>query len=404
MKPGFFMGFKFSLYACLITSCLAGARAGVMDQWTTNQIATNSFLPERVVFGNGIYVASAEYMDGIGLYTSTDGLHWVQQFSDLNSWGLMLNYSDGEFSGVGGFGIVDTSDDGTNWTSSWLPVFDWVQPWPIAIAAGDGLYVAVGGTNGVGYIQMSPDNRQWTLYEPQPSMGGPIASVAFGAGTFVAVGNDDGLVYVSSDAFERYEWNRHDIPGGNLVSYANGLFFVPLNSQTNLLSLDGVAWSVQPTGLTNILGTVNYQNGIFMAQCFSMNGSYLATSVDGTNWIQYPQLLPGSAWGAAGDVRMASDGTRLVVVGIELGGSGLNGLIYTSAPLVDVRLATNSSHSLVLSGLVGRNYQIQSTDVLPAVAGHWHTNVVFQLTSMQWDWTDTNTLDAACFYRGVLLP
>jgi hypothetical protein len=147
--------------------------------------------------------------------------------------------------------------------------------------------------------------------------------------------------------------------------------------------LDGVAWSVQPTGLTNILGTVNYQNGIFMAQCFSMNGSYLATSVDGTNWIQYPQPLPRSAWGAAGDVGMASDGTRLVVVGAEVTGSGLNGLIYTSAPLVDVQLATNSSHSVVLSGLVGRNYQIQSTDVLPAVAGHWHTNVVFQLTSMQ---------------------
>ena len=88
---------------------------------------------------------------------------------------------------------------------------------------------------------------------------------------------------------------------------------MPLNDKTNLLSVDGINWSLNPTSLTNMLGAVTYGNGIYMAQCgIAMTGSYLATSTDGTNWFQYVKKLPnyiGVLDHPYYDISLATDGT-----------------------------------------------------------------------------------------------
>src|SRR5882757_9623326 len=68
------------------------------------------------------------------------------------------------------------------------------------------------------------------------------------------------------------------------------------------------------------------------------------------------------------DVGLATDGTRLVTVGsISTNAFYIyNGFIYTSDPLVGVRMTNNPTPKVAISGLVGRNYQIQSTDALGA--------------------------------------
>jgi len=385
-------------------SFLAGARADVLDNWTTNQITTNSFGMNHIVFGNGIYVAYGAFLDFGGFYTSVDGLNWKLQYTEPNSWLNTLNYSEGHFASVrynDGASVADVSGDGTNWTTSFFSGVSYYFV-PEAITYGNGLYTVVGyiQTNNVGNILTSPDGVTWTPASFYPSAGGPIVSVAYSPyfDMFIALGNNDGYEYVYYNGWD--SWYQSSIPGGNKISYANGLFFVPLNNKTNLLSDDGWDWSLNSTGLTNMLGAVTYGNGTYMAQCgFSSSGSYLATSTDGTNWFQYEKPLPNHS---SLDVSLATDGTRLVAVGAT-GSVFYNGFIYTSDPLVGIRMTNNPSPNIAISGLVGRKYQIQSTDALGG-GNSWRTNATLQLTNTPYIWTDTTATNSARFYRGVLLP
>ncbi len=396
---------------------LTGARADVLDNWTTNQISTNTFGLHHVVYGNGCYVAVGEYGEGCGIYTSSDGLNWTLRYSDLNGWGLTLAYPNGRFVGVGGFETA-VSTNGTNWTVSILPdqYGDFgmgYYAYPSDMTYGNGIYVEVGSTNSVGCIITSTDGATWTPRTSSPAPGGLISSVAYGSLKFVAVGNNDGYEYTSTAPNIGTTWTRRSIPGGNKISYGNGLFFVPLNNKTNLVSVDGINWSLNSTGLTNMLGVVTYGNGLFMAQCgISYSGSYLATSTDGTNWIQYARPLP-NFWTSAfdfpdPDVSLATDGTRLVTVGAvdtEIGSpNSYNGFVFTSDILVCVRMTNNPTPKVALSGLVGRNYQIKSVDALTIGSSNWRTNATLQLTSTPYVWTDSTATNSARFYRGVLLP
>jgi len=372
-------------------------RADVLDNWTTNQITTNSFGLRGIVYGNGRCVAVGESGDYGQIYTSTDGLSWTACFLDYNGWGMNLNYSDGHFSGVGGWGYVDVSTNGIDWTSSALPsqFFD-LYGGGRRITYGNGLYVTVGSTNGVGNILTSPDGVVWTSRTISPPPGGPIANVVYGNNRFIAVGINDGFEYTSIAPFAGTTWTRRTIPGGSSVSYGNGLFFVPLTSHSNLVSTDGINWSLSNTGLTNYLDGVFFANGLFMG----WSGTYLATSVDGNNWVQYSKPLPG--------YYLATDGTRLVTVAWAYTNSSspnaYNGFVYTSDILVDIRSTNAPAHQLALSGLIGRNYQIQSADELPAGSNGWHTNFVLQLPNTPYVWTDGTATNSKRFYRGVLLP
>jgi hypothetical protein len=398
------------ILATLFTAVALSARADPLDHWTTNQVTTNFYLT-HVVYGNGIYVASAEFGDGGAFYSSVDGFHWTQRFSDLNSWGMKVNYSEGQFSAVGGFGTANVSADGTNWTSTFLQHYGGASG-PQATTFGDGLFVTVGGMVGFGSIQTSDDGVIWTPCTLSPVPTGRINSVAYGGdtsyGTFVAVGNNDGFVYTSAGADAGISWTQGTIPGGKLVSQAGGLFFIPLTNQTNLISWDGYHWSSQATGLTNTLGSVTLVDGVFMAQCgMSTTGGHLATSTDGTNWIQYPQALPNVMWDydtLDNDATVATDGNRLVGVGEAMTGSWPLSYVCVSDVLVGIRLTNNPPSAVVLSGLVGRNYQIQSANVLTPGGSNWSVSAAMTLPSTPFSWSDPAATNAARFYRGVLLP
>jgi hypothetical protein len=67
-------------------------------------------------------------------------------------------------------------------------------------------------------------------------------------------------------------------------------------------------------------------------------------------------------------------------------------------------MTNNPSPKIAISGLVGRNYQIQSADVLTAGSNNWRTNAALQLTNTPYVWADTTATNSVRFYRGVLLP
>jgi hypothetical protein len=378
-------------------------RADVFDNWTTNQITTNSFGFHHIVYGNGIYVTVGTAGESGGFYTSGDGVNWKLQYSEPNSWFVTLNYSDGHFTAVsplnGGFNAADVSSDGTNWTTSLFYNYSFLFT-PSAITYGNGLYVVVGSTTNVGSIATSPDDVTWTPASFYPSAGGSIASVVYSpdADIFVALGNNDGYEYIYYDDGD--SWYQYNIPGGNNIYYGNHLFIVPLNNQTNLISANGYNWTLKSTGLTNMIGKVTYGHGIFMAQC----GVSFATSMDGTNWFNYAKPLPNSNTSGFDD-SLATDGSRLVAVGAVYTNIPYlyNGFIYTSGPLVGVGMTNNPTPNVAISGLVGRKYQIQFSDALGA-GNNWRTSAIFQLTNTPYVWTDATATNSARFYRGVLLP
>ncbi len=394
----------------------ASARADVLDNWTTNQISTNIFGMHHIVYGNGLFVAVGESGDSSGYYYSTDNSHWKLAYTESSSWGANLIYVGGHYASVRSSlswaSIANVSADGTNWTTTFFP--DGTAAFaPLAATYGNSMYVVVGATNSsFACIMTSPDGTTWTYRKASTSPGGPLNSVTYGAGKFVAVGNNDGLEYTSTTGTST--WAKSSLSGGNTISFANGLFFVPLNEKTNLLSVDGINWNPKATGLTNLLGAVTYGNGIFMAQCgIASSGSYLATSTDGTNWFQYVKKLPNfCAIGDAPnyDVSLATDGIRLVTVGAgyqspnSFNPNSFNGFIYTADVLGGIRMTNAPTPKVALSGLVGRRYQILSTDALPAGSNNWHTNATLQLTNTLYMWTDATATNPARFYRGALLP
>jgi hypothetical protein len=158
------------------------------------------------------------------------------------------------------------------------------------------------------------------------------------------------------------------------------------------------------------MGNVTYVSGLFMAQCgISISNSFLATSTDGTNWIQYARPLP-NYWTSTYDLPdpdggMATDGTHLVCVGApNATNDRYTNFIYTSDVLVGVRLTNNPPHSIALSGLIGRTCQIQSADSLNVGANGWRTNTTLQLPTTPYVWTDPTAPNSSRFYRGALLP
>ncbi|MBE0539977.1 MAG: hypothetical protein IH623_01135 [Verrucomicrobia bacterium] len=147
-----------------------------------------------------------------------------------------------------------------------------------------------------------------------------------------------------------------------------------------------------------MLGTATLLNGVFYARA----GDYLATSADGTNWsLRTSSILPGTS-------DIASDGRRLVTVGVEPGSTLLtyNAFIYVSDPLTNISLTNASPVQLALSGLVGRSYRVEYLPSLPASAANpWQTLTNLILPSSPYFIADPESPSAAQrYYRAVLLP
>ena len=226
--------------------------------------------------------------------------------------------------------------------------------------------------------------------------------VAYGPSIFVVLGADNGYNSIA-DSGHTYTstsgntWTQRAIPaGGRFISYINGCFIVPYASGTNLISSDGINWIAINTGITGKLGKVSFANGLFIGR----SGSTLATSTNGTNWVQYPQALPG------GD--FATDGSRLVTVGSKYTGPPLlsDSYTYLSDVLVGIRMTAAPPPRVTLSGLVGRLYRIEYADALTNGASTiWQPLLTLQLPASPNLITDnTATNSAQRFYRGVLLP
>jgi len=398
-----------AISSAFLFSFSISVRADALDNWTTNQVSTNGFRLNCVIYGNGRYVVAGGWADGGFIMSSEDGLNWTTRadggFGGPPSLVWALAYGGGRFVTVGHFGGTASSTNGIDWEYGHANSIGLY-----GVAFGAGRFVAVGDgilQNTVNSIFTSTNGITWTVGTKAPSEVRDVWDVAYGAGKFVAVANG-GYSYISTNGTS---WVRSNIPpGGIRISYCNGRFIIPFVSVgTNLISLDGVSWIQTSTGLSSGLGKVIYANGVYVASVSYHAGTAgvhtnLATSVDGTNWIQRsfpsPSLSPYPA-------NIASDGIRFFAVGHN-GGTPFgyyNAKVFRSEPVMGIGI-TSPPLQIILSGVVGRPYRVEYLPSLPASATNtWQTLTNLILPSSPYFVTDPvapNSIQR--YYRAVLLP
>src|SRR3954469_19234334 len=111
------MALAFSIHAQVVF-------ADILEHWTVQQVSTNRFGLDSVVYGNGQFVAAGSYSDYGAIISSPDGYHWIVRADGFNSWpawGLSVHFAGGQFIAVSAWGGTGVSSDGINWTFSGAP-------------------------------------------------------------------------------------------------------------------------------------------------------------------------------------------------------------------------------------------------------------------------------------------
>ena len=258
---------------------------------------TNNFLD--IAYGNGVFVATRSN----GVHYSNDGITW-NATNPVGFVGGKIVFGNGLFVNVsnsGGIGRVFTSPDGFIWTSRTAASND---TWS-GITYGNGLFVAVASSyTAGGGIMTSPDGITWTLRVGVG--GGGFTGVTYGAGTYVATKTGSpGTMVISYDGFT---WSDQTTGISSLtVFYANGIFTTGKHYST-----DGLTWIAASS--PNFPVKITYGNGYFMAVT-DTEIKYLY-SVDGINWTAdtppNTSNFKGVAFGENTFVSVGSGGTNRI--------------------------------------------------------------------------------------------
>jgi hypothetical protein len=402
-----------SLLASLSLSVLADA----LDSWTGQTIFTNTIALRAAAFGNGRYVVGGDGSttpDLGSILTSDDGLLWTlrrdgsKDASDQLGEILSLAYGLGVFVGVGYPGRIYSSADAITWVlRQQAPFYNFmgVVKGPTRfVAVGDG-QLMTGGTT-TNNIYTSSDGITWTARRSGAD-GDPncrIYCVAYGNGAFVALGAGNSVPSTAFRSTTGTTWTR-TVPSAffyiDHLDFCNGLFFAAAGVGTNLVSLDGITWSVRTNDSHVNFQKILFAHGIYVGLGHSANPAdpnAFLTSTNGTNWTSRafpvsPQL----------NIRGFTTGDRRV---IAFGDRSSANSIYTSGPLIDLSVNPVAPPSLNISGLVGASYRVEyATNLVPGGSTSWQALSNFSLQGSPTMIADGQAAGASKrFYRAVLLP
>jgi hypothetical protein len=187
-------------------------------------------------YGDGVFLA----VGGAGLgfsMRSFDGITWQDETHTFDAFASDVAWLDGTFVAAGGNGLRMRSLDGG---VTWQDMGPYYSGHFRAIAAGNGVVVAVGHTYGdtnVGIVDTTSDGASWS---GEQLVGAPYAGLglAFGAGVFVSR-DDAGAVRSSSDGVD---WGGVlELDDGGAVLFADGRF-VTAGNGAYWTSEDGTTW------------------------------------------------------------------------------------------------------------------------------------------------------------------
>ena len=202
--------------------------------------------------------------------------------------GRALAYGDGVYVAGGGSGRVSSSTDGIRWTTRTSGTTNQIN----SMAYGNGVFVRVGI---VGTIGTSTDGVTWTVRTSGTTSR--IEKVAFGNGTFVYGQSGGGVAgqIVGRRSTDGITWTTITAPNSprnvTALSYVNGIFLLGTSASATGGSLykstDAITWESVSIGLTSVSGEITdlaYGNGIYVAVGGSTSRGTIATSTDAVTW------------------------------------------------------------------------------------------------------------------------
>jgi hypothetical protein len=249
-----------------------------------------------VTYANGLFIAVGDL--GI-ILTSPDGAAWSSaRNADLTTLSG-ATWGNGLYLAVGEHGTIISSPDGFNWASSASGNYALED-----VAAGNGLFVIVGGTyptnhlysDGESIVLTSTDARNWLTQTS--SLPSHAYSICFAQDTFVAVtGNANDFIGPPSIAISSNGQQWQIAAGGQYsfyvtdVAYGADRFVTVAAGPINVYSSNAQTWTTNNYGQPPVaLNALTWGPSGFVAV-----GRYgiTARSEDGISWTDSPPSLPG---------------------------------------------------------------------------------------------------------------
>jgi putative intracellular protease/amidase len=284
-----------------------------LDRWTWRNSKPQANDLRHVASGNGCIVAGGE---GGGLVTSTNGGDWIT--TPIGNQFLIerLVFGNGLFvalvSGKNDPDLLLISTNGVNWQPRSLPMFD---AYTLDFANGEFFITGYVGSAPLRLIR-STDAQSWTVHAIPVFFGSSTIGMAYGNGRYVLAGPQTTLVSTDAEHWESYYVGMFP----NRLTFGNGLFAVTTYEGEVWTSQDGRVWHARNTGLFAAPNsTINLQS-IATGQ-----GQFIAVGVNGT----IARSANGQTWTAANatttrDLRdVTFNGTQWIV-------SGNDGVLLTS--------------------------------------------------------------------------
>jgi hypothetical protein len=281
-------------------------------QWTTRKLPLP--LGSSVKVKRVRWLASGFVAVGERIFTSPDGITWIERQSGVTA---MLNdvaWSGDQFAAVGDRGTVLTSVDGSTWTPRAIPPDASLS----GVATSGSRFVAVGRQHmsatgaEVAAMLTSTDGITW---EPvSQTFSARLTSVNWSGTQFAAVGsalpspNAGAVALVSPDGMT---WTSHAIGGSELSVLNelawNGSQYVTVGHKGAARSPDGISWKVNEAVAKRFFGGVEMED---MNEAIAWSGyRFLVcagrscrSSTDGVQWsfvvLPADTWARGLAWGA----------------------------------------------------------------------------------------------------------
>lgn len=255
----------------------------------------------KIVYGNGVYVAvGSNAIDSNAAY-STDGINWIPVNTTVYSI-MSLCYGNGKFiawaMGINGNasnsdGFLGSSVDGKKWNFTKLGYYIDDSKYDIIFA--ENKFVACGRDK---LVEYSTDGINWnSVIVVNYSMA--YSKIVYGDGIYACFELKDTQVrYSMSSTGLNGNWNPGNLKSEHSISYLRDVVFD--GEKFVLLCTDNIYTSTDLKTFTKVVsfdfGRVNalsYKNGLYVAVGMndSNDNAYLAYSFDLTNWISMNPII-----------------------------------------------------------------------------------------------------------------
>lgn len=241
---------------------------------------------QDMCFGNGKFVA----ISASGFGYSADGAVWnnaTVTAAGSSTAFYRVVYGDGLFCAVD-HTYTRYSYNGTSWTN------DSSSPnsQKLALAYGDGKYIAITNDSGGSYSYYSHTGKSFAYDGKMPSKQ-TYNYTAYGSGKFVTVSYGSNIAaYLVWGA----GWKETTLPATDnwfRIAYGGGKFVaVAYDSDNAAYSSDGITWTLTKMPSKNTWQALAYGGGMFVAIAY--NSDKVAYSADGVLWSEAENRLPGA--------------------------------------------------------------------------------------------------------------